>query len=122
MLLRVLAAFQKAVFMSGARKKYKKLVHINTQKHDDEYMVEISVPARIDGLEFKSISLFKGEPAYDATKRDHDFFMQLGTWKGNKDAIHSVYGVKSFLAEDNYLSISYGKDCGMYVQYRVEFK
>jgi len=85
-------------------------------------MVEVSVPARIDGLAFKNISLFKGEPAYDATKMDHDFFMQLGTWEGNKDTIHSVYGVKSFLAEDNYLSISYGKDCGMYVQYRVEFK
>ncbi|MCP1338973.1 hypothetical protein NJR55_05140 [Idiomarina sp. M1R2S28] len=102
--------------------KYKELIQIDTQKDEDGYMVEVSVPAKMDGKKFKHIWLFKGKPAYDATKMDHDFGMPLGTWKGSNKTIHSVYAVKSFLAKDNYLSVSYGEDCGMYVEYRVEFK
>lgn len=102
--------------------QYKEKIQIKSQKSESGYTVEISFPASIDGRKFKNIWLFKGEPAYDATQMDYDFDMPLDSWEGEGSTMHSIYGVKPFLAKDNYIEISYGEGCGISVQYPVKFE
>jgi len=102
--------------------QHKENVEIKIRKDKAEYFVEISVSPIINGKAFKDIFLFKGKPAYDATKMDHEFSMPLGAWQGDENKMYAFYTIKPYLAKDNYLSISYGEDCGMYIQYPVKFE
>ncbi len=101
--------------------KYKDRVQISVRENDDEYLVEASFPSSIEGEEYTGIWLFKGKPVYDATLMDHDFSMQLATWKNENGFAHVFYSVKPYLAADNYLTTSYGEDCGISIQYFVDF-
>ncbi|WP_421715203.1 hypothetical protein [Alteromonas stellipolaris] len=101
--------------------KYGEEVQIITKENSGEFLVEASFPLKLGESEFESIWLFKGQPVFDATLMDHDFSMPIAPWKKEDGYGHISYTVKSYLASENYLSISYGEDCGMYIQFPVIF-
>jgi hypothetical protein len=101
--------------------KYKDHVRISVRENDDEYLVEALFPSAIEGEAYTGIWLFKGQPVYDATLMDHDFSMRLATWKNENGFAHVFYSIKPYLAADNFLTTSYGEDCGISIQYFVDF-
>ncbi len=101
--------------------KYKDHVRISVRESEDEYLVEALFPTSIEGEAYTGIWLFKGKPVYDATLMDHDFSMQLATWKNENGFAHVFYNIKPYLAADNFLTTSYGEGCGISIQYFVDF-
>ncbi|MEI8645672.1 hypothetical protein P4S60_08725 [Pseudoalteromonas sp. Hal040] len=101
--------------------KYGEDVQITAKEKDGEFLVEASFPLKLGESEFEGIWLFKGQPVFDATLMNHDFSMPIAPWKKEDGYGHIFYTVKSYLASENYLSITYGEDCGMYIQFPVIF-
>ena len=99
--------------------KYSEEVQITAKESDGDYLVEASFPLKLGESKFENIWVFKGQPVFDATLMDHDFAMPIAPWKKEDGYGHVYYKVKSYLAAENYLSISYGKHCGMYIQFPV---
>jgi hypothetical protein len=101
--------------------KYGEEVQIIATEKDGEFLVEASFPLKLGESEFEDIWLFKGKPVFDATLIDYDFSVSIAPWKKENGYGHIYYTVKSYLASENYLSISYGENCGMYIQFPVIF-
>lgn len=105
--------------VKGWNQKYSEEVQIIAKENDGEFFVEASFPLKLGSAKFDSIWLFKGQPVFDATLMDYDFAMPIAPWKQENGYGHVYYTIKSYLADENYLSISYGEDCSMYIQLPV---
>ena len=101
--------------------EYKDRVRIEISKHNKEYFVEAFFPPEIEGQILRSVWLFKGTPAYDATRMDYDFSMGLEVRELEDGSMYSAYELKAKFAKDNYISASYGESCGIGIQYRIDF-
>ncbi|WP_226705226.1 hypothetical protein [Microbulbifer elongatus] len=99
---------------SQLSKKYEKSVKFDFFEDNQEVDVRISAPNSIEGLDFTSATLVKGNPE----NLDFDF-MFFPSAEHSGDQIIIYYMVKKNLLRENTLQLKYGPGCGKILQYSV---